>query len=119
MLLETRSNPINQWKDMNYAVWHIFDASSPLDNGAAAWLSAAEVEAGRGFPGVDCSRVDILTPVDQYNPDPHSIQEFIYIHGGVPPNCCDPGGPVQTPEPGTLLLLGTGVIAVLRRKFMV
>lgn len=51
MLLETRSNPINQWKDMNYAVWHIFDASSPLDNGAAAWLSAAEVEAGRGSLG--------------------------------------------------------------------
>jgi hypothetical protein len=120
LLLETRSNPINQWKDINYAVWHIFDTNSPLDGGAAAWLNAAQIEAGKGFPGIDFSRVDILTPVDQYNPDPNSIQEFLFLDGGVPPNCCDPAPPgSQTPEPGTLLLLGSGVLVVLRRKFMV
>ena len=70
LLLETQSNGINQWKDMNYAAWHIFDPNSPLDSGAAAWLAAAEVEAGKGFPGIDFNLVDIITPVDQYNPDP-------------------------------------------------
>ena len=113
LLLETQSNGINQWKDMNYAAWHIFDPNSPLDSGAAAWLAAAEVEAGKGFPGVDFNLVDIITPVDQYNPDPHSMQEFLFINTGVGPTA--PHDPV-TPEPGTLVLLGTGALAVVGRK---
>jgi hypothetical protein len=113
LLLETQSNGINQWKDMNYAAWHIFDPNSPLDSGAAAWLAAAEVEAGKGFPGVDFNLVDIITPVDQYNPDPLSMQEFLFINTGVGPTA--PHGPA-TPEPGTLVLLGTGALAVVGRK---
>ena len=85
LLLETQSNGINQWKDMNYASWHIFDPNSPLDSGAAAWLAAAEVEAGKGFPGVDFNLVDIITPLDQYNPDPTSMQEFRALNTGVGP----------------------------------
>jgi hypothetical protein len=64
---------------------------------------------------VDFNRVYIITPVDQYNPDPSSIQEFMYI--GNDPSSSS-GGASQTPEPGTLLLLGTGSLAFLRRKFL-
>ena len=119
LLLETRVNPIGDWKDINYAVWHIFDPSSPLDQGAQAWLTAAQIEAGKGFPGVDFFLVDILTPVNQHDPDPNDPQEFLFLASGQPPNAI--GGPgIQTgstPEPGTLLLLGTGVLALFGRKF--
>lgn len=117
LLLQTRIEPIGDWKDMNYAVWHIFDPNSPLDQGAQAWLTAAQVEAGKGFPGINFYLVDIVTPVDQHDPNPNDPQEFLFLAGGQPPNAVGgPGISSQTPEPGTLVLLGTGVIAVLRRK---
>jgi PEP-CTERM motif len=115
ILLETISTPMGQWMDMNEAVWHIFDPNSPIDAGGLAWLAAAQSEAKLGYPGVDFNRVYIITPVDQYNPDPSSIQEFMYI--GNDPSSSS-GGASQTPEPGTLLLLGTGTLAFLRRKFL-
>src|ERR1039458_3289259 len=106
LLLETRVNPIGDWKDINYAVWHIFDSNSPLDQGAQAWLTAAQIEAGKGFPGVDFFLVDILTPVNQHDPNPNDPQEYMFFAGGQPPNAIGgPIQPVQTPEPGTLVLL--------------
>jgi PEP-CTERM motif len=107
LLLQTQVTNQSDWKDINYAAWHLFDSQSPVDQGIQFWLDAAATEAGKGFPGVDFFRVDILTPVDQYNPDPNSIQEFMYL---VPH---DPG---TVPEPGTLLLLGTGAVTVFWRR---
>jgi hypothetical protein len=114
ILLETVTTPTGQWKDMNEAVWHIFDSASPIDAGGVAWLTAAGQEAKLGYPGVDFNKVYIITPVDQYNPDPNSIQEFLYI--GNDPSSSSPGS--ASPEPGTVILLGTGVLAMLGRKFL-
>jgi hypothetical protein len=113
ILLETITTPSNQWMDMNEAVWHIFDPNSPIDAGGLAWLAAAQAEGRLGYPGVDFNRVYIITPVDQYNPDPNSIQEFMYI-GNDPSSSNSPGA--STPEPCTLVLVGTGGLAFLRRK---
>jgi PEP-CTERM motif len=115
ILLQTITTPEDMWKDMNYAVWHIFDPNSPLDQGAEGWLMAAQQEAKIGFPGVDFNKVYIITPVDQYNPDLTSMQEFLMI--GQDPTDQGRNSGAQTPEPGTLVLLGTGVLAVFRRKF--
>ncbi len=115
ILLETITTPMGQWMDMNEAVWHIFDPSSPIDSGGLAWLAAAQAEAKLGFPGVDFNRVYIITPLDQYDPNDNDIQEFMYI--GNDPSSSS-GGASQTPEPGTLVLLGTGALALLRRKLL-
>jgi hypothetical protein len=108
ILLQTPTTSSNQYADMNFAVWHIFDSAAPLDPGALVWLNAAQAEAGLGVPGVPFDRVFIITPVDQYDPNPNSIQEFLTIDPKV----------ATTPEPGTLLLLGTGLVGLWKRKLL-
>lgn len=107
ILLQTPFTDPTQWKDMNYAVWHIFDNAVPLDMGAQGWLNAAEAEAQLGFPGVDFNHVFILTPVFQHDPNLNDPQEFLYI---------DPPGASTTPEPSTFVLLGSGIPLLFRRK---
>lgn len=114
LLLQTVVVPTNQWKDMSYAVWHIFDPALPINSNAQSWLNAAIAEAGLGFPGVNFNEVDILTPVNQYDSDPRSPQEFLYLKVGQ-----GGGGGVggTTPEPASIVLLGTGALALFSRKF--
>jgi hypothetical protein len=114
LLLETQDVQSSEWKQMNYAVWNIFDPSAPCNSDCESWLQAARNEAQHGFPGVDFYKVYIVTPTSQHDPDPNSIQEFMYIgedtHGG--------GSDQQTtPEPGTLVLLGSGLVAAFGRRF--
>ncbi len=113
ILLQTQTTPSNEWQAMNYAVWHLFDPNSPLIGDAQAWLDAAAQEGRLGFPGTDFNKVYIVTPINQYDPDPNSIQEFLYI--GQDPSGSGIAG-TSTPEPGTLLLLGTGILAVFKRR---
>lgn len=109
LLLQTEVQPQSQWGQMNWAVWHIFDSQvGIISGGAQYWLDAAEAEAAGGFKGIDFTKIDIITPVDQYNQDPNSPQELLTIVGS--------GG--TTPEPGTFILLGTGLVVLLGRKLL-
>lgn len=113
ILLETEDEQSSQWKEMNYAVWTIFDPSAPCDSTCQAWISAAE-GAVKLHPQSYYDDVYIVTPVNQHDKDPNSIQEFMYIgensSGGA-------DSQQTTPEPGTLILLGTGILAALGRRF--
>jgi hypothetical protein len=101
LLLQTEVTPQAQWKDINYAVWHIFDPSAPLPGtGPLYWLNLAQQEANIGFPGVDFYQVGIYTPINQYDRDLNDPQELLTI----------------VPEPGTLFLLGSGLAGLLARK---
>ncbi len=100
LLLQTEVTPQTQWIDINYAVWHVFDSNAPLNGNAPYWLTLAQQEANSGFPGVDFYRVGIYTPIDQYDLNPNGPQELLTI----------------VPEPGTLLLLGSGLAGLLGCK---
>ena len=100
LLLQTQVTQQDQWTDINFAVWNIFDSSVPLNPNAQNWLNMAQQEAVNGFPGTDFYRVLIYTPVNQYATNPTDPQELLTV----------------IPEPGTLLLLGTGIVGLLTRK---
>jgi hypothetical protein len=105
LILQTQVTPKNQWADINYAVWQIFDRTPPPNGppsfgNSQAWLTQAQEEAGAGFPGVDFSRVEIFTPLNQYDPNPDSPQELMTI----------------VPEPGTFIFLGSGLVSLVGRK---
>ena len=100
LLLQTRVTQQANWTDINYAVWHIFDSSAPLPGNAPYWLNQAQQEAVNHFPGVNFYQVGIYTPVNQYDANPNGPQEF----------------PTIVPEPGTLLLVGSGLFGLLARK---
>ena len=113
ILLQTPQTPSTQWLDMNEAVWTIFDSSATCGSDCRAWIASAQEAARMGFPGTDFNKVYIVTPTDQHDSDPHSIQEFLYIGE-------DPSGSgannQTTPEPGTFVLMGSGLLVALRRK---
>jgi hypothetical protein len=112
ILLQTLQTSTSEWEFMNYAVWHIFDPNAPLPGDSEMWIEMANGEARMHFPGVDFDKVYVITPVNQYDPNPNGPQEFLALGG-------DNGlfRPSSTvPEPGTWLLTGTGLLAVLRKK---
>ncbi|MGA2905705.1 MAG: PEP-CTERM sorting domain-containing protein [Candidatus Korobacteraceae bacterium] len=120
LLLETEVEPSSQWVYMNSAVWTIFDPSAPCDSTCQAWMSAAQ-RSIVGLPQSFYNDVYIITPsgnnppdCGQHNQDPNCIQEFMYIGG----NSSGSGQDQTTPEPGTLVLMGTGVLTLFGRKFL-
>ncbi|MGA2369874.1 MAG: PEP-CTERM sorting domain-containing protein [Candidatus Korobacteraceae bacterium] len=113
ILLETEMEPTTQWLNMNSAVWNIFDPGAPCDSACQTWIQAAKGGI-MGLPQTYFNDVFIVTPVNQHNPDPNSMQEFMYIGEGGSNN----GQNQTTPEPGTLVLMGTGVLALFGRRFL-
>jgi hypothetical protein len=95
LLLQMKSYNSDQWADINLAIWEIFDPGinpgAGNVQGVDYWLNQAETV---DLSTVDFSGVYILTPT---TPGP---QEYMYI----------------TPEPGTLLLTGGGLLAFWTRR---
>jgi len=91
LFLQIKSYNSDQWGNINWAIWTLFDPGIDpgyqYKDGVEFWLNQAETA---DLSKVDFSGIHILTPT---RPGP---QEFIYI----------------TPEPGTLLLFGSGLLGV-------
>jgi len=115
ILLQTQVEATNQWQPMTYAVWNIFDPHSPCDSACQMWISEAENAAMHQFFGADFNRVYVITPVDQHDPDPNHIQEFLAL--GTDSGLLEPQG-TTAPEPGTLMLMGSGLLALFGRRFL-
>ena len=124
ILLQVAHTPQQQWADMNFAVWHIFNPSVAIDSQAQGWIDLAQTEAQNGFPGVNFYNVLIATPVNIYAP-PSGDQEFLFVVENGPIPCvgskCPPvvHVPPAVPEPSSLALLASavaGAAAWLKRR---
>ena len=115
LLLETEDTQKSDWKEMNYAVWTIFDPSAPCDSSCLNWISMAQQFVKKnGFNQSYFDDVYIVTPVNQHDPDPNSMQEFMYIGGS---SGAGDSAQQTTPEPSTLILMGTGLVVAFGRRF--
>ena len=102
LLIQTRVTTPPQWTDINVAVWYIFDNSTPLTPNAQNWLALVQQEANNGFPGINFHQIAIYTPVNQFDMNVEGPQELLRL----------------VPEPGTLVMLVSGMIGLLGRKFL-
>jgi len=101
LLLQINDSNQPEWGNINFAVWKIFNPSVNMGDtppgtlGPQYWYDLAGTA---DLSSVDFSRVMILTPTDAHNET--GDQEFMFL----------------TPEPGTLLLIGTGLLGLFSQR---
>jgi hypothetical protein len=93
--------------EINFAIWKLFDPSLSIDTTAQGWINLAQTSAPNDISYY--SSVRILTPIAHADGTPWtgstSPQEYLTV--------------VSAPEPGSLLLLATGMAGMafrLKRK---
>ncbi len=94
--------PSTQWGDIHATIWQLMTPSSPNVHPNSIWLAAAQNFYLTNTNPHFYDRFQILSDVNLSRPNAQGIrqggvQEFITV----------------TPEPGTLLLLGTGLAGLL------
>ena len=89
--------PTSSWGDIDYAIWNVTSPGTPtLTSASAMWLARAD--SVQNYGTVDMSSWDVVTDVTAQGEN-GGTQEFL-TH-------------VSTPEPATLLLLGTGLLGLM------
>ena len=101
LLMQINNGNQTEWGNINFAIWKIFDPNLDMGSGPQGslgpkyWYDLAETT---NLSSIDFSGVEIVTPTHQHceNGD----QEFMYL----------------TPEPGTLLLIGSGLLGLFAQR---
>lgn len=105
LLMQMNDGNQAEWGNINFALWKIMSPSvdlgqaPPGTEGAQYWYDLARTT---NLSNIDFSNVRILTPTDAHSQV--GDQEFLFL----------------TPEPGTLALIGSGILGLYtqRRRFV-
>ena len=101
LLLQINDSNQPEWGNINFAVWKIFNPgvgmgdTPPGTLGPQYWYDMATTA---NLDNVDFSGVMIVTPLDAHSET--GDQEFMYV----------------TPEPGTMMLIGSGLIGLFSQR---
>jgi len=101
LLMQINDSNQTEWGNINFAIWKIFDPNVAMGDvppgtlGPDYWYDLAQTT---NVSNLDFSGVRILTPTDKNSVG--GDQEFMYL----------------TPEPGTLMLIGSGLIGLFSQR---
>lgn len=101
LLMQINNSNQNEWGNINFAIWKIFDPKLDMGHtptgtlGPDYWYKLAKTT---NLSNIDFSEVYILTPTAKHSSS--GDQEFMFL----------------TPEPGSLLLIGGGLIGLFAQR---